>query len=149
MRRIAALLGIEGQADLKVLIWQFIKFGIVGLSNTLISLAIYYFLVHFGMHYVWANTIGFIISVLNAFFWNSRYVFKSEKATRNRQLIKTFVVYGVTFALSTLLLYLMVDRLKISELVAPLINLCITIPLNFFLNRNWTYKQRTEGFDKV
>lgn len=122
------------------LITQFIKFGIVGVSNTLISLGIYYICVYFGCHYIIANIVGFLISVLNAYYWNKKYVFKAESKDRFSMLIKTYVSYGITFVLSTVLLYIMVDILKISEYIAPIINLCITVPLNFIINKLWTFK---------
>lgn len=119
---------------------QFIKFGIVGLSNTAISLGIYYILVHFGFNYVLANTIGFIVSVLNAYYWNNRVVFKKNNIKDIRALIKTFASYGFTFVLSTVLLVVLIKYLKVSELIAPIINLIITVPLNFLLNKFWTFK---------
>lgn len=36
---------------------QFIKFGIVGVFNTGISVGIYYILIHFKVNYIIANTI--------------------------------------------------------------------------------------------
>lgn len=138
--------GIESKHDFKNLIVQFIKFGIVGVSNTLISLAIYYVLVYFNCNYIVANTLGFIISVLNAYYWNNKYVFKSkEKANgtkdKVKQLVKVYMSYGVTFLLSTVLLYVMVDLMHISEYIAPIINLCITVPLNFVMNKLWAFKK--------
>ncbi len=138
--------GIESKHDFKKLIVQFIKFGIVGVSNTLISLAIYYVLVYFNCNYIVANTLGFIISVLNAYYWNNKYVFKSkEKANgakdKVKQLVKVYMSYGVTFLLSTVLLYVMVDLMHISEYIAPIINLCITVPLNFVMNKLWAFKK--------
>ena len=120
---------------------QFIKFGIVGISNTLISLIIYYILIYLNINYIIANTIGFICSVINAFFWNSKYVFISE-GERNvfRSFIKVFISYGFTFILGTVLLYIWVDINNISKLLAPIINLFITIPLNFLLNKLWAMK---------
>ena len=40
---------------------QFIKFGIVGLSNTLIYLLVYYILLYLKVPYIIANGVGFII----------------------------------------------------------------------------------------
>lgn len=119
---------------------EFIKFGIVGVSNTLISLCIYYILVYFNMNYIIANTIGFIISVLNAYYWNNKYVFNKTTKGILQSLIKTFASYGVTFVLSTVLLVIMVDYLNISQIIAPILNLIITIPLNFLLNKFWAFK---------
>ena len=146
MKKILIKFGINNKEDLKKLIVQFIKFGIVGVSNTLISLAIYYVLVLINCNYIVANTIGFIISVLNAYYWNNKYVFDSkEKVVTKRdtikQLIKVYMSYGITFLLSTVLLYIMVDCLDISEYLAPIINLCVTVPLNFVLNKLWAFKK--------
>lgn len=146
MKYILKKFGINNKEDLKKLIIQFIKFGIVGVSNTLISLAIYYVLVFVNCNYIVANTIGFIISVLNAYYWNNKYVFKAKDKVKTKkdtvkQLIKVYMSYGVTFILSTVLLYIMVDCLDISEYIAPIINLCITVPLNFVMNKLWAFKK--------
>lgn len=122
------------------IIIQFIKFGIVGVSNTLISLLIYYILVYFKVNYIIANTIGFIVSVLNAYYWNNKYVFCKSEKSNLKPLIKTFASYGVTFMLSTVLLIIMVNYLNISEMIAPILNLIVTIPLNFLLNKFWAFK---------
>lgn len=125
----------------KAVITQFIKFGIVGVSNTLISLFVYYTLIYLNFHYIFANTSGFVISVINAYYWNSKYVFKTEES-RNviKSFIKVFMSYSSTFALGTFLLYLWVDVFNISNLIAPIINLIVTIPLNFLLNKLWAMK---------
>jgi len=120
---------------------QFIKFGLVGVSNTLISLAIYYTFVLISKDlYIVGNTVGFVVSVLNAYFWNNKYVFKKSQKGNAKPLLKTFISYGCTFLLGTGLLYLMVDIIGISEFIAPIINLIITIPINFLMNRFWAFK---------
>ena len=129
-----------GKEEFWNVIKQFIKFGIVGVSNTLISLLIYYVLIYFKINYIVANTIGFIVSVLNAYYWNNRYVFEKNNEGNLRPMIKTFVSYGTTFVLSTMLLVVMVDYLNISNIIAPILNLIITIPLNFLLNKFWAFK---------
>jgi hypothetical protein len=74
--------------NLTSLILQFIKFGIVGLSNTAISYIIYFLLVYFDLHYLIASIIAFFISVLNSFFWNNKYVFKKEDGQK-RNILKS------------------------------------------------------------
>ena len=63
---------------------QFIKFGLVGVSNTVVNYLVYIFFVFIGVHYVIANILGFLISVLNAFYWGNRYVFKEDKTKEKR-----------------------------------------------------------------
>ncbi len=124
---------------------QFIKFGIVGVSNTLISLLVYW-LCFYGlhMHYQVANILAFVISVTNAYYWNSRYVFKTGEKRGLKDHVKAyfkaFLSYGSTWLLGTALLTLWVEVCGISEGIAPVINLLITIPLNFVLNKFWAFK---------
>lgn len=128
---------------------QFIKFAIIGFSNTLISYLVYVTSVYFGLHYLLASVMGFVISVLNSFYWNNKYVFRQEEGERNLlyTLAKTFLSYGVTgLVLANILLYLWVDILHISEYLGPIINLMITVPLNFVLNKFWAF--RTTGKDE-
>ena len=125
--------------SIQALFMQFIKFGIVGVSNTLIALAIYYVLVYIGFHYIIANTVAFAISVLNAFFWNSKFVFKQATDSKSRQLVKVYASYGSTFLLSTGLLFVLIELIGITVYVAPLLILCINIPLNFALNKYWVF----------
>ena len=124
---------------------QFIKFGIVGVSNTLISLAVYWLCFYsLHLHYQLSNLIAFVISVTNAYYWNSRYVFqKGKRRTLHehaKAYTKAFLSYGSTYLLSVALLYVWVEKLGVSEGIAPLINLLVTIPLNFVLNKKWAFK---------
>lgn len=127
-------------SNLMSTIKQFIKFGLVGVSNTFISIGTYYLLYFFEVNYLIANTVGFIVSVLNSYYWNNKYVFKKTQEGHLKPLIKTFLSYGSTFLLSTVLLFVMVQYFGISEVIAPIITLVITIPLNFFMNKFWAFK---------
>ena len=140
MKRILAKLEITDRKSFVQFVKQFIKFGIVGVSNTLIALGTYYLLLYLGVHYLISNAVAFILSVCNAYFWNSRYVFK-VKSKSVVPFIKVFTVYTCTGLLSTGSLYFWVDILRISQWIAPLINLCITVPLNFLLNKFWAFRE--------
>lgn len=123
---------------------QFIKFGLVGLLNTIISYVSYTILVFLGINYLISNTIAFIISVLNSYYWNNRYVFRQpgeEKRVKIKALIKVFVSYGFTgLVLNSFLLMVWINIFDISKYIAPAINLIITIPINFLLNKLWAFK---------
>lgn len=122
---------------------QFIKFGLVGVSNTAISLGIYYLFIYFDKKlYLLGSIVGFFVSVLNSFYWNNKYVFKTHGQSEwFKRLLKTYVSYGGTAILSTLLLYLEVDVFGVNASIAPIINLLITVPLNFVVNKFWAFKK--------
>lgn len=118
---------------------QFIKFGIVGVSNTAMGLGTYYLFLFLGCHYMVANVLSWIISVFNAYFWNNRYVFKNDIAWF-KALIKTYLSYGFSFLLGCVCLYVLVEWAGISDKIAPLLTLLLTIPMNFLLNKFWTFR---------
>lgn len=123
---------------------QFIQFGIVGLSNTFISYFSYLIFYKLGCHYLIASVLSFVVSVTNSFYWNNKYVFKEdgeEERSLIKTYIKTFVAYSSTgLILSNILLFIWVQIFRISEVIAPLINLIVTIPLNFIINKYWAFK---------
>ena len=132
---------------------QFIKFGIVGFSNTIISYLIYVgglsLLQRYSLFsqydYMICSVIAFALSVLWSFFWNNRYTFqKKEGEERNlfSALLKTYVSYSFTgLFLSNVLLYIQVNNIGISKVIAPIINLIVTVPLNFVMNKYWAFKR--------
>lgn len=82
-------------------LWQFIKFGMVGVCNTVVSYTVYsvcYYVFHTSVHI--GNIMGFIISVFSAFLLQSRFVFKESEEKEHRVwwqvLIKTYVSYAFT-----------------------------------------------------
>lgn len=135
---------------------QFIKFGIVGLSNTVIGYLIYAVSLK-GLRAVnifpevdiyIAQLIMFFLSVLWSFYWNNKAVFKTEcEEHRNifTALIKTYVSYAFTsLFLSEVMLMLWVNILGISEYIAPIINLIITVPLNFVIQKFWAFRVKDD-----
>lgn len=124
---------------------QFVKFGLVGVSNTAISYVTYLIGIGFGLYYLAASIFGFVISVVNSFYWNNRYVFKTEQGEHRslwKSFCKTFLAYaGTGLVLNNILLYFQVDLFSWPETIAPLVNLIITIPLNFVINKLWAFKK--------
>ena len=135
---------------------QFVKFGIIGLSNTIISYVIYVITLLFlqkhqyfpQIDYLIGQFIGFIISVLWSFYWNRKYVFDAdnEKVPWPQALLKTYVSYAFTgIFLNSILSVLWVEWFGIPKIVAPIINLLISVPLNFILNKFWAFKNKDTG----
>ena len=130
---------------MKSTIGQFIKFGIVEASNVLISLRVYYsFVLCSKDMYMLGNFAGWAVSVLNAFYWGNKYVFVNENNSKSdllKRLGKSYISYASTFLLSQILLLIQVRYFNISEFIAPIVTLIITIPLNFIINKLWTFRK--------
>ena len=128
---------------IKNLLTQFIKFGLVGGINTILSYAItnvgFYVL---KLHEQLSNIIAFGITVFISFILNSKFVFKQEeKKSFWKSLLKVYVSYSITgLYLTAILLYIEEQLLGIPHYIATLMNLIVTIPINFILNKLWAFK---------
>ena len=95
--------------------------------------------------YLIGGIVGTIVSIANAFYWNDKYVFKSvdnDWRSKLKRLGRTYVSYGGTSLFGMLLLWIEVNCLDISKALVPPINLIITVPLNFVINKFWTFSGR-------
>lgn len=156
--------------DFKGGIIQFIKFGLVGVSNTLVSYIIYALVYNASKNYLLASVIAWIISVLNAYVWQNLFVFKADEDGEKRVwwqvLLKTYMAYAFTgLILNNILLYLWIDIIDVSRFcggildflanhghamsgkdfsayAGQILNMVVSIPLNFIINKFWAYRQK-------
>ncbi len=136
---------------------QFIKFCLVGLSNTIIgyiiNVASLFILQSLHLFpktdYFIANVVTWILSVLWSFYWNNRFVFNEEKRSGKTiflALMKCYASYAITgLGVVNILSWLWVDQLGISKYIAPIINLIVTIPINFLLNKFWAFRGKKKA----
>ena len=118
---------------------QFVKFGLVGISNTAVGFGVYYFFYYCGVHYLLSNILSWLVSVFNAFYWNNKYVFQSGSGWWTT-LFRTYISYGTSLVISTLMMYVLIEFFHVSPVIAPVICLMVTVPLNFLLNKFWAFK---------
>lgn len=166
---------------------QFIKFGLVGVMNTFISMAVNALVLIFfnkvlgisedeKVSYFTASIMAFIISVFSAYIWQNKFVFKQNEGEERvwwKVLLKTYLSYaGTGLILNNILLYLWNDVIHVGQYfgwlvdivnamgisitgdrivsyIAVLLNMVITVPLNFIFNKFWAYKgKKTESKEK-
>lgn len=121
---------------------DFIKFCIVGLSNTLISLIIYYVLLKLHINYLISSGIAYFCGIFNGYFWSSRFVFVKKKNMNSA--IKFFVVYMSSLVINLVLMYIFVDIFKINKILSQVITIGFNVLYNFILNKVWTFKYDNE-----
>ncbi|MCI8375956.1 MAG: GtrA family protein [Lachnospiraceae bacterium] len=132
------------------MIIQFIKFGLVGVSNTVLSLCITYLAIAifgycFNIYATWSlnicTTIGYVVGVCNSYFWNNKFVFKNKKENdKRKRFAKVFICYGITYLISMVMMDFLVEVCHVPSIIAPVPRLIITIPLNFIANKLWAFK---------
>lgn len=135
---------------------QFVKFGLVGAMNTLISygteMLCYYVLFadmqwKDGVKIAVSSAIAFFISVTNSYYWNNRFVFKNEErkgfAKHLKAYGRTVLCYGLTGLLLAPYIKIWLTGMHVPYWVASLATLIVTIPLNFLMNKFWAFGERS------
>lgn len=119
---------------------QFVKFGIVGVSNTLITLAVYTVLLKvFGVWYLAASAIGFAVGATNGFLLNRRWTFR-EHVGDSLTPVRWAVVQTCGLGINEGLLYLFVHDAKLDKLLAQLLATAVVTVTTFIANRAWTFR---------
>ncbi|MGF9963871.1 GtrA family protein [Bacillus rhizoplanae] len=124
---------------------KFLKFGLVGLFNTAITIITYMILVKLGVYYIAANTIAYLLGVVNSYYWNKNWVFQ---ATNNSLSIfmKFTVVNLIVLGFNTLSLFILVDKFSIHEFIAQIFAIGVGMFINFFLNKTWTFDKEKKPY---
>lgn len=140
--------GIKEQDN--TLLLQFLKFGLVGLSNTILAYLINVIVLlaleswNVAWDYICGNLVSFFLSVAWSFYWNSLFVFKLNRKKKSvvfKALIKTYISYALTgIVLNNLFSWIWIERIGISKYIAPIINLFFSVPLNFVINKFWAFR---------
>ena len=137
---------------------QFVKFGLVGVSNTAISYGVemlgYYVLF---AHAPWPDRVriavvtalAFTLSVINSYFWNNRYVFgdggRKTLGAHARALLRMAASYAVTGLVLAPVLKVWIHERGVAYWLASLVTLVITVPLNYLLNKYWAFGRNKTG----
>ena len=139
---------------------QFVKFGIVGLSNTALNFAVMNVLLkilHAGPHEPPSRTtvaigIAFVISAINGYIWNQRWTFASSpQKQRVVQFGQFCIVSGVGLAITQLIVKackaFLVDsahwQFILAINAAQAIATVVVVFWNFFANRFWTFRSHS------
>jgi len=121
---------------------QFVRFLVVGVSNTLISFIVYRLLLAVSMPYAVAAPLSFAAGALNGYILNRRWTFDARDTTRARVLYVSFAALGAFF--TTVFVVLFVRAFDVGRGEAYIIAVPpVTVSL-FLANRLWTFAERRE-----
>ena len=122
------------------LVVQLVKFGIVGVSNTLLTFVVYTLLLKvFGVWYLAASAVGFAVGATNGFLLNRRWTFR-EHVGDPLTPVRWAIVQGCGLGINEGLLYLFVHDVRLDKLVAQACATVVVTLTTFFANRAWTFR---------
>lgn len=119
---------------------QFLKFGLVGVSNTLLTFVVFTILVkEVGVWYVAASAIGFVVGASNGFLLNRSWTFRGHGGGSSAA-VRWAVVQGAGLLADLGLIYAFVSGAGLPKLVGQALAIGLVVGATFFANRTWTFK---------
>jgi len=124
---------------------RFIRFGIVGVINTLVTISINslcnnVFLLEYRLSWV----IGFAGGVTNSYIMNKFWTFESKGKSASKttkEMIQFFTVSLVSLGATTLGLTYFVENMRINENIAQFPTIVISQFINYFGYKLWVFKK--------
>ncbi len=122
---------------------QLIRFAIVGASGYAVNLILYALLVRtLGVEYLVAETVAWIVAAGNNFVWNRHWTFKAGDGQVHAQAIRFFLVTLVALGFNLLVLRILVESAGMDKVLAEVLALAASTPLNFLGNKLWSFSDR-------
>ena len=120
---------------------QLIKFAMVGVLNTVLSLVVIYAMMsffHVGVYM--ANICGYAVGIVNSFIWNKLWVFKKNEGTVFREIAYFLVIFALCYGIQFCSLRLMIEHFSINSYLAQLLAMGVYTIMNFVLNKCITFR---------
>jgi putative flippase GtrA len=118
---------------------QWLRFAAVGVSNTLLSTAVFAALFHLGVPYLLGSALAFGLGALNSYTLNRRWTFRS-RGRRAPELARFLCVQVVGLGVNLALLAGLVEVAGIHHVVAQVLAFPAASVITFALSRQWAFK---------
>ncbi len=120
---------------------QMIKYGLVGVINTLITMIVLFVLQNaFGVSYKLANGAGYVCGFINSFVLNKLWTFKGNQKSTLSQFIRFALVFAGCYAVQLGLVILLVEKIHIDKNISQLMGMVFYTLVSFLLNKMFTFK---------
>lgn len=127
---------------------QFVTYCLVGVVNTVVSLAIIIaLLAGLGWHYILANAAGYACGIALSFFLNRRMTFRDTalQGRAGRQAAPFLAVLAGAYGVQLAALYAMVEWWRVPEISAQVAAIIIYTAAGFLGSRFLVFADRRPG----
>ncbi|OHD63339.1 MAG: hypothetical protein A2176_00045 [Spirochaetes bacterium RBG_13_51_14] len=121
---------------------KLIKYGFVGVLNTLVCIATMYVFRTIGLEYQSYTLIGYIVAIIFSFFMNKQFTFNYKADDKRAVIIRMIRFISVSISLLLLvqlLEWFFIAKMMLSEIPGVGIPMVIYTLIGFLLNRFWVF----------
>lgn len=125
-----------------------LRYGLVGIANTVLSAGIMIFLAHLGMEYHLYSTIAYLVGIVASFALNSRFTFGIVHDAAKRRLGRFALFLGISLGLlglTQVIQTILVEIVHLNEALAVGCGMAAYTGLGFIINRCLTFRPARDG----
>jgi putative flippase GtrA len=123
-------------------ITRFIKYGLVGVLGLVVDMGIFYLMnKKLGINYVVSNITSSSLAVIHNFILNSYFTFNVTDKKLKR-FLSFYAIALVGMGISTGLLVVFIDVLKLDSMISKLISIIIVALIQYFFNKKLTFRTK-------
>lgn len=118
---------------------KIVKFGSVGVLNTVFSYLLFCVLIYLDVFYLVASMLSFLSGTLLSYLMNSKYTFSVYANTRS--FVKFLVIMLVSLLISLILLYVFKNVVGVHVLIAQVLVVLVRFPIVYLLMKHVVFNQ--------
>lgn len=120
------------------------KFALVGVINTGVDFVIFIALVYgLSMLSIWAQFISYGFGVINSYWWNRKWTFRSEGQANLGEMLRFFVLTGSSFAAATALLLVLEHGMGWWPILAKALSVAVSVAVNYAGSKFWVFRMES------
>ena len=123
---------------------EVVRFGIVGLIQNALNVAVFALATGAGVHYRIAAVVAALAALVVSFAFNRAWTFPGRGGPVHLQGARYALVFASAVALGVVLLSLLVEVAGLPEVAAQVVSIVIVAPLSFLAQRMWVFRARPE-----
>lgn len=117
---------------------QLSRYVVVGLISNASGYLLYLLLTTLGLGHKMSMTLLYVIGTLQTFVFNKSWTFTHRGGTR-QSLLRYLMAYGGCYILNLVLLYFLVDRIRLPHMLVQGMAILGIALLLFFLQKYWVF----------
>jgi putative flippase GtrA len=131
---------MKQKLTLKEELWIAVKYGSVGVLNTLVFTGSVFLLSKTELHYMYFTAIAYIIAISLSFIMNMKFTFSKFPGKVVQRAVKFITVAIFLMLLAEILQYLLIERVGFSEFTGIVLGMISYTITGFLINRLWVFK---------
>jgi putative flippase GtrA len=116
-----------------------IRFVVVGVMNTAITLGLIYGITAAGLSYLIANAVGYLAGFVNSFVMNRQWTFRSS-GHPGKQAVLFSLVFALSYGIQFVALLVQTEWLGVPVWLAQAVSMVLYTAVNFLLNKIVTFR---------